>query len=251
MPQEQLLVYADGSCLGNPGPGGWGVVIVYPDRSTCELCGYDPATTNNRMELTAAIEALRFVPRSERVTLRSDSEYLVKSIKLGWKRNRNHDLWHALDAELADRKVNLEWVRGHGYDPLNDRADQLANGSARAGVREDARVPLSSHVAPWLAALIHVTPPRAASETADSGAVVPKAPKPARPSRATPSAAEKKLIGRLEPMLGEGEVLRRCTECGHIFVTASSAADEITPAYCALAKCQLKARLSENPKAAP
>jgi len=251
--QEQILVYADGSCLGNPGPGGWGVVIVDPDGSTCELCGYDPATTNNRMELTAAIEGLRFVPPGAQVLLRSDSEYLVKSIKLGWKRNRNHDLWHALDAELAARKVDLEWVRGHGYDPLNDRADELANGAARAGVREDARVPLGSAIAPWLAALLRVTLPRAARESADGGAVVPHAPEPARPSRATLSAAEKKLVGRLEPALCEGEVLRRCAECGQIFVAASSAeaADEIAPAYCSLAKCQLKARLPGYPKVAP
>jgi ribonuclease HI len=251
--QEQILVYADGSCLGNPGPGGWGVVIVYSDGSTCELCGYDPATTNNRMELMAAIEALRFVPRGAQVTLRSDSEYLVKSIKLGWKRNRNHDLWHALDAELAVRKVDLEWVRGHGCDPLNDRADELANGSARAGVREDARVPLSSPVAPWLAALLRVTLPRAARESADGGAVAPHAPEPARRSRATLSAVEKKLVGRLEPVLSKGEALRRCAECGHIFVAASSAQepDGIAPAYCSLAKCQLKARLSGSPKVAP
>ena len=251
--QKQLLVYADGSCLGNPGPGGWGVVIVDPDGSTIELCGYDPATTNNRMELTAAIEGLRFVPRGVQVTLRSDSEYLVKSIKLGWKRNRNHDLWHALDAELAARKVDLEWVRGHGYDPLNDRADELANGAARAGVHEDARVPLSSAVAPWLAALVRVTLPEGVRESADGSAVTSLAPKAERASRSILSVAEKRVVDRLEPALRKGEALRRCAECGHIFVAASSAeaADEIAPAYCALAKCQLKARLSGPPKAAP
>lgn len=251
--QKQLLVYADGSCLGNPGPGGWGVVVIEPDGSTRELCGYDPATTNNRMELTAAIEGLRSVPPGAQLVLRSDSEYLVKSIKLGWKRNRNHDLWYALDAELAARKVDLEWVRGHGDDPLNDRADELANGAARAGVREDARVPLSSAVAPWLAALLRVPLPQGARASDTGAAVASITPQPARPSRSTLSAAEKKLVARLEPALCKGEALRRCTECGHIFVATSSAEaeGEIAPAYCSLAKCQLKARLSGLPKAAP
>ncbi|MGD0076909.1 MAG: ribonuclease H, partial [Candidatus Binataceae bacterium] len=151
---KPLLVYADGSCLGNPGPGGWGVVIVDPAGANRELCGFDPATTNNRMELTAAIEALRSTDGSVAITLRSDSEYLVKSIKLGWKRNKNLDLWRALDTAMAGRKVNLEWVRGHAGDELNDRADQLAVGAARAGMANGAGAAASSIDTPWLAEVV-------------------------------------------------------------------------------------------------
>ena len=111
--EPETLAYADGSCLGNPGPGGWGVVIVDPNGSQREYCGGDPHTTNNRMELTAAIEALRRFPAGVRVVLRSDSQYLVKSINFGWKRNANVDLWKDLDVEIARRKVKFEWVRGH------------------------------------------------------------------------------------------------------------------------------------------
>jgi ribonuclease HI len=127
---QDALAYADGSCLGNPGPGGWGVVLIKPSGEEIELSGAHPATTNNRMELTAAIEALRAVPAGSRVTVRSDSELLVKSVNLGWKRNKNLDLWRELDAEKAVRKVSFEWVRGHADDLLNERADRLARGAA-------------------------------------------------------------------------------------------------------------------------
>jgi len=213
---KTLLVYADGSCLGNPGPGGWGVVIVEPDGTARELSGSDPATTNNRMEITAAIEALRAVPRTASVILRSDSEYLIKTITLGWKRNKNLDLWRALDAELAGRNIRLEWVRGHADDPLNARADELALGAARAGVAGNAR---------------------AAEPAPASGS---SAPQPA--SLPTPlSAAEQDLARRLTPTLRRGEALRRCAGCGRLFVGAATA-DKGAQTYCALAECQLKAR---------
>ncbi len=132
-------LYADGSCLKNPGgPGGWGVVIVYPDGSKCEYNGSDPSTTNNRMELTAAIEGLRRLPEGSRVVLCSDSEYVVKTMNLGWKRKMNLDLWKQLDSEVARRPTVFEWVRGHGVDVLNNRADQLANEAARAAAAQNA-----------------------------------------------------------------------------------------------------------------
>jgi ribonuclease HI len=123
---REYLVYADGSCLGNPGPGGWGVVVRDPDGNETELNGHEDSTTNNRMELMAAIEGLRATKRGARVLLRSDSQYVVKSMTLNWKRNANQDLWALLDAEAGARQVRFEWVRGHGVDPINNRADELA-----------------------------------------------------------------------------------------------------------------------------
>ncbi len=121
---KSLLAYADGSCIGNPGPGGWGAVICKPDGAREELSGGEPATTNNRMELTAAIETLRAIARGASVVLRSDSQYVVKGINENRKRKANGDLWDQLDAEIAERRVTFEWVRGHADDPLNRRADE-------------------------------------------------------------------------------------------------------------------------------
>jgi ribonuclease HI len=123
---REYLVYADGSCLGNPGPGGWGVVVRDPKGNVTELNGHDDSTTNNRMELMGAIEGLRATERGADVVLRSDSQYVVKSMTLKWKRNANQDLWALLDAETKLRRVQFEWVRGHGVDPINNRADELA-----------------------------------------------------------------------------------------------------------------------------
>jgi ribonuclease HI len=121
------LAYADGACRGNPGPGGWGAVVIAPDGTCEELNGAASATTNNKMELTAAIEALRRVPRGAAVALRSDSQYLVNTMNRNWKRNANRDLWEQLDVEAELREVSFEWVRGHAGDELNERADRLAN----------------------------------------------------------------------------------------------------------------------------
>jgi ribonuclease HI len=123
---REYLVYADGSCLGNPGPGGWGVVVRDPSGVVTELNGYDPSTTNNRMELMGAIEGLRATERGADVVLRSDSQYVVNTMTLRWKRNKNQDLWALLDTETKSRRVQFEWVRGHSVDPINNRADELA-----------------------------------------------------------------------------------------------------------------------------
>lgn len=124
------VAYADGSCIGNPGPGGWGVVLFEANGEKREFCGADPSTTNNRMEITAAIEALRQTPAGVEVELHSDSQYLIKTMTLGWKRRENTDLWRLLDAEAARRRVAWRWVRGHAGDPLNERADELARAAA-------------------------------------------------------------------------------------------------------------------------
>jgi ribonuclease HI len=131
--------YTDGACRGNPGPGGWGVIIRYGDHEK-ELYGAEPNTTNNRMELMAAIQALEILNRECRVILTTDSEYVRKGItewisnwkKRGWKTAskqpvKNQDLWQRLDSAAAQHNVEWHWVRGHTGHPENERADQLAN----------------------------------------------------------------------------------------------------------------------------
>ena len=130
-----FLIYADGSCIGNPGPGGWGVVTVHLDGSESESYGGNPATTNNQMEITGAIEGLRGTPPGSRVLLRSDSQYVINTMNLNWKRKKNQELWLMLDDEAAQRKVTFEWVRGHGSDLFNERADRLANLGSREAMR--------------------------------------------------------------------------------------------------------------------
>jgi ribonuclease HI len=133
-------IYTDGACSGNPGPGGWGAVLSYGGRGK-ELSGGEAApTTNNRMELMAAIQALESLKRPSRVRLHTDSSYLRNGITgwlAGWKRNgwktaskqpvKNDDLWRRLDAAAAKHDVQWLWVKGHAGDPGNERADALAN----------------------------------------------------------------------------------------------------------------------------
>jgi ribonuclease HI len=137
-PPGVVEVYTDGACSPNPGPGGWGASLRY-GRHYRELHGGDPATTNNRMELMAAIKALEALTRPSEVHLHTDSEYLRKGITqwlAGWKRNgwrtqgrqpvKNDDLWRRLDAAAARHEVAWFWVKGHAGHPGNERADQLA-----------------------------------------------------------------------------------------------------------------------------
>jgi ribonuclease HI len=135
----KVVMYTDGACKGNPGPGGWGVVLQYGDaRKT--MHGGEGQTTNNRMELMAAIQGLRALKRSCQVELYTDSQYVRNGITewmAGWKRNgwknsakkpvKNADLWQELDAEAARHKVNWHWVKGHSGHPGNELADELAN----------------------------------------------------------------------------------------------------------------------------
>ena len=133
-----INIYTDGSCEGNPGPGGWGA-IVEEDGQSRELSGREARTTNNRMEITAAIKGLEATPEGSSVTLHSDSRYLVNTMTRGWKRNVNTDLWERLDALVAGRSVTWQWVRGHAGHPQNERADRLATG--KAGVVEEGPGP--------------------------------------------------------------------------------------------------------------
>ncbi len=142
---RRYLLYADGACLGNPGPGGWGVVIAEPVEEYRELSGGPyPATTNNKMEIMAALEGLRDLAEGAEVIVRSDSSYVVNTMMKGWKRNANADLWRELDREVASRKVRFEWVRGHAGDKNNERADRLASSAARGVKLELEATPAST-----------------------------------------------------------------------------------------------------------
>jgi len=136
---KRVDIYTDGACRGNPGPGGWGAILIAGDRDR-EIMGAEGQTTNNRMELTAAIEALRALNQPCRVRLHTDSQYLRQGItewingwkSRGWKTAarkavKNQDLWRALDEEVARHQVDWKWVKGHAGDPGNERADCLAN----------------------------------------------------------------------------------------------------------------------------
>lgn len=134
-----VIIYTDGACRGNPGPGGWGAILSYGD-SEKEIFGAEPDTTNNRMELTAAITALNALSRACSVELYTDSQYVRQGVlewmanwkKRGWKTAakkpvKNQDLWQALDSAMLRHDINWHWVKGHAGVPGNERADELAN----------------------------------------------------------------------------------------------------------------------------
>jgi ribonuclease HI len=136
--EKRVTVYTDGACSGNPGPGGWGAILVYGDKSK-ELCGGEQLTTNNRMELTAACAALEALTRPCAVDLFTDSQYVKGGITgwiFGWKRNgwktadkkpvKNADLWQRLEAARERHSVDWHWVKGHAGHDMNERADELA-----------------------------------------------------------------------------------------------------------------------------
>ncbi len=138
-----LYAYTDGACSGNPGPGGWGVLMIAREGDeivkTRELNGGEAETTNNRMELLAAISALEALTRGAAITIVTDSAYVKNGVSQwihGWKRNgwktadkkpvKNVDLWQRLDDAQAQHRVNWEWIKGHAGHPENERADELA-----------------------------------------------------------------------------------------------------------------------------
>ena len=135
--RPRVVIYTDGGCAPNPGVGGWGAVLICGENQR-EISGGAPRTTNNRMELTAAIEALRALKRPCQVTVYTDSEYLKRGIlewlpgwrKRNWTRKsgalKNEDLWRELDRLITTHDVAWEWVRGHAGDPMNERCDELA-----------------------------------------------------------------------------------------------------------------------------
>jgi ribonuclease HI len=140
---KKVLLITDGSCLGNPGPGGWACVLRYGAHKK-ELYGCEPHTTNNRMELTAAVRGLRALRERCEVTLTTDSEYVKNGITswiAGWKRNGwmtrakkpvvNRDLWEELDSEASRHEVRWQWTKGHASHADNNRCDELAQRAAR------------------------------------------------------------------------------------------------------------------------
>jgi ribonuclease HI len=125
-------IYTDGSCLKNPGgPSGYATVIFREGEMIEELSGGEAITTSNRMEITAAIVGLRAVREPSIITLYSDSQYLIKTLTLGWKRMKKVDLWSRLDQAAKPHRVLWQWVRGHHGTPGNVRANALANHEAR------------------------------------------------------------------------------------------------------------------------
>jgi ribonuclease HI len=185
-------------------------VLIDPTGATAEIAGAERSTTNNRMEITAAIEALRRVPPGAAIAIHSDSQYVIKTMTLGWRRRENLDLWPLLDEEAARRQVTWEWVRGHSGDPLNERADELARSAAE------------------------VRPPRALP--------LLKSTTSSAPSRSGARTNNEKLdlIDRVTPLLEVGEEVRECRGCGRLFI-ANDHAD-----FCNLASCQLPARSTGN-----
>jgi len=145
--KPEVIVYTDGACKGNPGPGGWGAWLKSADHEK-ELFGGEPNTTNNRMEIMAVIEALASLKRSCKVTIYTDSEYVKKGmtewmsgwIRRGWKTAdgkpvKNADLWTRLNALAQLHSLEWRWVKGHAGDPGNERADALANKGVSSGSR--------------------------------------------------------------------------------------------------------------------
>ena len=143
----KVLIYTDGACSGNPGPGGWGAILIWGEKVK-ELCGGEPATTNNRMELMAAIQALEALTKPCKVQLFTDSRYVMDGICewiAGWKARgwktaakqpvKNEDLWRRLDTARLRHDVDWRWVKGHNGHELNERADALA----RKGLNESRR----------------------------------------------------------------------------------------------------------------
>jgi ribonuclease HI len=136
--KPHVIVYTDGGCAPNPGPGGWGAILI-SGKHRKEICGGEPQTTNNRMELMAAIAALEALKKHSRVELHTDSQYVHKGIDSyihGWKKNgwktadkkpvKNVELWQRLDAARERHEVHWQWVKGHAGHAENERADELA-----------------------------------------------------------------------------------------------------------------------------
>jgi len=151
---KRIVIYTDGACLDNPGPGGW-AAILRPASGPKEISGGEPATTNNRMELQAAIEALRQLEGRHEVELWTDSKYLCDGLQSwmprwkanGWRRRagkrnlpvQNLDLWQQLDQLASEHAVTIHWTAGHAGDPDNERCDQLANAAIETILRTTSR----------------------------------------------------------------------------------------------------------------
>ena len=155
-PKPHVVIYTDGACSGNPGPGGWGAILISGTHRK-EISGGEANTTNNRMELMAAISALGALKKPARVDLHTDSEYVRNGIKSwihGWKQRgwktadrkpvKNVELWQQLDAARARHDVEWHWVKGHAGDTENERADELARAGMAPFLKSRKRAPKAS-----------------------------------------------------------------------------------------------------------
>ena len=137
------IIYTDGACLGNPGPGGWAALIIDKNELINKKVGSEISTTNNRMELTAVIEALKIIPSESKLAVYTDSKYVINGIEIwivNWKKSnwkgsnrkeiKNKDLWIQLDNLSQNLNINWKWVKGHSGDVNNEEVDQLARGEA-------------------------------------------------------------------------------------------------------------------------
>jgi ribonuclease HI len=144
---NEAIIFTDGACLGNPGPGGYAAVVTIAGEEQI-IVGRDRTTTNNKMEMTAAIKALEAVPQGLPIVIHSDSQYVIKGATewlRGWKAKgrrkadgkpvMNQDLWQRMDAVIVGRKITWKWVKGHAGHPENERVDALANGEAQQAAR--------------------------------------------------------------------------------------------------------------------
>ena len=184
-------IYTDGSCLLNPGPGGWGALVTGEGGATAKLSGGERSTTNNRMEITAAIKALEAIPQGASAVLHSDSEYVVKTMTKGWKRNANKDLWERLELAAASRNVEFRWVRGHAGHPGNEAADRLAVNAMKDVER--GKIPsggqnIENAPAPNPASSAAPSPPRRESDALQSAAPSPRKRESDALQSAAPSA---------------------------------------------------------------
>ena len=128
-----IEIYTDGSCLGNPGPGGWAAIILDtndPDKTPSRIKGNCPDTTNNRMELLAVIEGIASTPSDRKINVYSDSKYVVDTLNKNWKRKANLDLWEKLDQQIHNRNIEYIWIKGHANNTHNEEADNIAQQEA-------------------------------------------------------------------------------------------------------------------------
>ena len=134
MQNSKIDIYTDGSCLGNPGPGGWGVIILHNDKKQ-KLSGGEPDTTNNRMEMTAILRALEWINENNhkqaKIEIFSDSNLIIQTLNQGWKRKANTDLWAEIDKNRAWLDIRWTWVKAHANNDLNNQVDLLALSEAK------------------------------------------------------------------------------------------------------------------------
>ena len=184
-------IYTDGSCLLNPGPGGWGALVIPAEGAAARISGGERSTTNNRMEITAAAEAIESIPPGSSAVVHSDSEYVVKTMTKGWKRNANKDLWERLERAAASRNVEFRWVRGHAGHEGNETADRLAvaamkdveRGAIPSGSRRAETAPAAPSSVRGASQSAGSAPPASASVRPPGGA--PPAPGSVAPASAS------------------------------------------------------------------